>query len=161
MSILRVVGLTFGLCFAASSMTARADPPTGKETAAILAGGQPMAKVGSPARLDLRLDPKALPPQAQLELTVAPVVVRKDAAYVVRVLSVENGKPVGEELGSFSFNAPSTKDQGRTFLIAVPKIPALDGNGVTHLAVELVPADNTESTHGSKIKIVSARVVAP
>jgi len=160
MNILRV-GLTFGLCFAASTMSARADPPTGKETGSILAGSQQVAKVGTPARLDLRLDPKALRPQAQLELTVAPVVVRDDGPYVVRVLRLENGKPVGQELGSFSFSAPSTKDQPRNFLIAVPKIPALDGNGVTHLAIELVPADNTKSVHGSEIKIVSARVSAP
>jgi hypothetical protein len=153
--------LIFGLCFAASSMSARADPPTGKAPGAIVAGSQQVAKVGSPARLDLRLDPKAIRPQAQLELTVAPVVVRDDAAYVVRVLRLENGKPVGEELGSFSFDAPSTNDQPRKFLIAVPKIPPLEGNGVTHLAIELVPADNTKSVHGSEIKIVSARVVSP
>jgi hypothetical protein len=159
MNILRV-GLTLGFCLAASPMSALADPPTGKETGAILAGSQQVAKVGTPARLDLRLDPKALRPQSQLELTVAPVVVRDDSAYVVRVLRLEDGKPVGEELGSFSFDGPST-DQPRKFLIAVPKIPALDGNGVTRLAVELVPADNTNSVHGSEIKIVSARVIAP
>jgi hypothetical protein len=154
--------LAFSLLSAILVSLACSADQTGMSSSGLLAGSKPVAKVGEPAVLDLQLQPK-LSDQAQLELTVSSTVVHPHENYIIKVTENENGKPVGAELGSFSFYPPPTKDQPRKFLVDVPKTANLGKNGkpVTQLTVELVPADKTKSDSGSEIRILSARVVQP
>jgi hypothetical protein len=142
-----------------SSMACSADPPDTSKTP-LLAGSQPVAKVGFPAVLNLRLERAQLNPQAQLELTVSPTVVHPHDSYIIKVSESRLGKPVGTELGSFSFFPPATKDQPRTFLVDVPKASAVDKEGKTQLTVELVPTTSSKAA-AMEIRVLSARLVQP
>jgi hypothetical protein len=141
-------------------MACSADPSDESKTP-FLTGTQPVAKVGSPAVLDLKLEREQLNSQAQLELTVSPTVVHPHDSYIIRVSESRDGKPVGTELGSFSFYPPPSKDESRTFLVNVPKASAVDREGHTQLTVELLPVNSSKPASSSEIRILSARLVQP
>ena len=95
----------------------------------------------SPAIITLDLTSYEETKQAQLELSISPLTVATNEAYLIIVNKV-NGEST--ELGSFSFFPPPRRGEVRQFLVDLPPIsPEMKASGKTlaKVSVRLVSVD--------------------
>jgi hypothetical protein len=142
---------------------ADAGPVTDASGSLVLSADSAIVTADKPALLSLHYPDQKLQPLVQLELTVTPTVVHHEDSFLMVVSKAMNGKPVGGELGSFSFYPAPTKNHEQKFLITVPEATTWErphDKAKAELAVTLVPIDPAKHPE-SEFRIVSARFVEP
>lgn len=137
-------------------------PPTGRDV--LVSGAGAIATGKSPAIITLDLAANDENKQAQLELSISPVTVATNEAYIIVVTQVdgETAGEAGTELGSFSFFPPPRQGEVRRFLVDVPPIsPEMKAAGkkLAKVSVRLVSVDPAKALLSSSVSVVGARIV--
>lgn len=137
-------------------------PSTGRDV--LVSGAGAIATGKSPAIITLDLAAYDETKQVQLDLSISPVTVAANEAYVIVVTQVigETAGEAGMELGSFSFFPRPREGEVRQFLVDLPPIsPEMKAAGKTlaRVSVELVSVDPAKALLASSIRIVGAHIV--
>jgi hypothetical protein len=139
---------------------ARAQSPSPNSADNILVPAEGMLVDGkAPGIVTVDLGNAVVPADAQMELSVVPVVVSPTESYVV-VVSVAAGDATehsSRELGSFSFFPPPIAGERRPFLVDAPPHPV--GQSRVRLAIRLVSVEPGQTLERSSLRIVGARLV--
>ena len=166
--ILMVVGAiwmtTMSLAMGGKDSAEGAVPSTGRDV--LVSGAGAIATGKSPAIIALDLAAYDETKQAQLELSISPLTVAANEAYVIVVTQVngdgETAGEVGRELGSFSFFPRPHEGEVRQFLVDLPPIsPEMRAAGKTlaKVSVRLVSVDPAKALLSSSVRVVGARIV--
>jgi hypothetical protein len=131
---------------------------------AIVSGAGALASGSSPALIKVSLAGHDEAKQAQLELSVTPVTVASDEAYLVIVTQINapQGGDSGRELGSFSFFPPPRQGETRRFYVDLPTISRemlATGQFEAELSIALVSVDRAHPLVSSSVRVVGARIV--
>jgi hypothetical protein len=131
---------------------------------ALVSGSGALASGNSPAVIKVSVAGRDETKQAQLELSISPVTVARDEAYLV-VVSQANDLDTGEarrQLGSFSFFPPPREGETRQFYVDLPSIsPEMRAKGKfeAELSIALISADPKHPLLSSSVRVVGARIV--
>jgi hypothetical protein len=130
----------------------------------LVAGANAIVTSESPAVITVNPAAYGENKAAQLELSISPVTVAANEAYVIVVTEVDGvraGK-AGPELGSFSFYPRPREGEVRQFLVDLPPIsPDMKAGGktLTKVSVSLVSVDPAKALLSSSVRVVGARIV--
>ena len=109
----------------------------------LVAGAGSIASGKAPAVITVDLAARGETKQAQLELSISPVKVATNEAYVIVATQVDSAE-TGKELGSFSFFPPPREGEIRRYLVDLPSIsPEMKAAGKTlaKVSIRLVPVE--------------------
>jgi hypothetical protein len=127
----------------------------------LVAGAGSIASGKAPAVITVDLAARGETKQAQLELSISPVKVATNEAYVIVATQVDSAE-TGKELGSFSFFPPPREGEIRRYLVDLPSIsPEMKAAGKTlaKVSIRLVPVDSAKPLVSSSVRIVGASIV--
>jgi hypothetical protein len=138
--------------------------PAAEPRSVLVSGAGAVASGRLPAVIIIDVDHHDANEHAQLELSIAPITVAANEAYLIVVSEVNGqgaGKP-GRELSSFSFFPPPRVGEIRRFYMDVPPISSeLKDKGDTRLklSIAMVSVDPKQDLVSSSVRIVDARIV--
>jgi hypothetical protein len=131
---------------------------------ALVSGSGALASGRSAAVIKVSVAGRDETKQAQLELSISPVTVAPDEAYLV-VVTQANTLDTGEtprQLGSFSFFPPPREGETRRFYVDLPSISPdkmAKGKFEAELSIALISADPKHPLVSSSVRVVGARIV--